>query len=59
MLPVDILELTRGHRIIFSQGTLDTSDQSRRARLNGRVEMFREVRCKTALALRVDKESYV
>ena len=42
-----------------SQGTLDTIDQSRRARLTGRAELFRELRRKTARALRVDKEAYV
>ena len=42
-----------------SQGTLDTIDQSRRARLNGRAELFGEVRCKTVHALRVDKEADV
>ena len=41
-----------------SQGTLDTIDQSRRARLNGRAELFRELRHKTVHALRVDKEAY-
>ena len=39
-----------------TQGTLDTIDQSRRARLNGRAEVFRELRRKTGRALRVDKE---
>ena len=42
-----------------SQGTLDTIDQSRRARLNGRAELFRELRHKTVRALRMDKEAYV
>ena len=32
---------------LVSQGTLDTIDQSRRARLNGRAELFRELRHKT------------
>ena len=41
------------------QGTLDTIDQSRRARLNGRAELFRELRRKTVRALRVDKEAFV
>ena len=41
------------------QGTLDTIDQSRRARLNGRAELFRELRRKTGRALRVDKEACV
>ena len=39
-----------------SQETLDTIDQSRRARLKGRAELFRELRHKTASVLRVDKE---
>ena len=34
----------------LSQGTLDTIDQSRRARLNGRAELFRELRHKTVCA---------
>ena len=42
-----------------SQGTLDTIDQSRKARLNGRAELFRELRRKTVRALRVNKEAYV
>ena len=42
-----------------SQGTLDTIDQSRRARLNGRAELFWELRHKTVRALKVDKETYV
>ena len=43
----------------ISQGLLDTIDQSRRATLNGRVELFRELRRKTVRELRVDKEAYV
>ena len=31
---------------LVSQGTLDTIDQSRRARMNGRAELFRELRRK-------------
>ena len=42
-----------------SQGTLDTIDQSRRARLNGRIELFWELRRKTVRVLRVVKEAYV
>ena len=42
-----------------SQGTLDTIDQSLTARLNGRAELFRELRRKTVHAVRVDKEVYV
>ena len=42
-----------------SQGTLDTIGQRRRARLNGRADLFRELRRKTLRALRVDKEAYV
>ena len=41
------------------QGTLHTIDQSYRARLNGRAELFRELRRKTVCALTVDKEAYV
>ena len=59
MLPVDVLELTVERRRTFSQGTLDTIDQSRRARLNGRAEPFRELRRKTVRALKVDKKAYV
>ena len=44
---------------VVSQGKLDTIDQSRRARLNGRAEMFRELRRKTVRVLRVDREAYV
>ena len=42
-----------------SQGTLDTIDQSRWDRLNGRAELFRELRSKIVRVLRVDKEAYV
>ena len=49
----------RAKKNFVSQGTLDTIDQSRRARLNGRAELFRELRRKTLRALRVDKEAYV
>ena len=41
-----------------SQGTLDTIDKSRMAMLNGRAELFRELRCKIFHALRADKEVY-
>ena len=53
------MELTGGQRRILSLGTLDTIDQSRRARLNGRAELFRELRRKTVRAPRVSKEAYV
>ena len=43
----------------MSQGTLDTIDQSRRARLNGRTELFRELRHKAVLALRVGTEAFL
>ena len=43
----------------ISQGTLDTINKSRKPRLNGRAELFRELRRKTVRALRVDKETYV
>ena len=49
----------RAKKNFVSQETLDTIDQSRRARLNGRVELFRELRRKTVRALRVDKEACV
>ena len=42
-----------------SQGTMDNIDQNYRARLNGRAELFRELRRKTVRAPRVDKEAYV
>ena len=35
---------------------VDTFDQSRRHRLNGRAELLRELRCKNVHALRMDKE---
>ena len=40
-----------------SQGIMHTIDQSRRTRVNGRAELFRELRCKTACARREDKEA--
>ncbi len=49
----------RAKKNSVSQGTLDTIDQSPRARLNGRAELFRELRRKTVRVLRVDKEAYV
>ncbi len=42
-----------------SQGTLDTIDQSRTLRLNGRADLFRPLRSKTVRGLRLDKEAYV
>ena len=42
-----------------SPGTLDTIDQSRRARHNRRAELFKKLRRKTARTLRVDKEANV
>ena len=45
---------SRAKKNFVSQATLDTIDQSRRARLNGRAELFRELRRKTVSALRVD-----
>jgi len=42
-----------------SQEILDTIGQSCRASLNGRAELFRELRRKTVRGLRVDKEAYV
>ena len=49
----------RRQRRILSQGTWDTIDQSHGARLNGRAELFRELRHKTVPAVRVDQEAYV
>ena len=49
----------RAKKNFVSQGTLDTIDQSRRARLNGRADLFRELRRKTVHVLRVDKEADV
>ena len=43
----------RAKKNCVSQGTLDTIDQSRRARLNGRAELFRELLRKTVRALSV------
>ena len=41
MLLMDVLEPTvRRRKNFFSRGTLDTIDQSRRARLNGRAELL-------------------
>ena len=42
-----------------SQETLDIIDQSRRAWLNGRAKLLRELSRKTVHALRVDKEAKV
>ena len=39
----------RAKKNFVSQGTLDTSDQSHRARLNGRAELFRELRQKNCM----------
>ena len=49
----------RAKKIFVPQGTLETIDQSRRARLKGISELFRELRRKTVHVLSVDKESYV
>ena len=46
-------------RSFVSKGTLNTIDKSRRARLNGRGELFKELRRKTVRVLREDKEAYV
>ena len=62
VLDVAIGCLGTHHRVkknFVTQWTLDTIDQSRRARLNSRAELFRELWCKTVRALRVDKEDYV
>ena len=49
----------RAKRNYVSQGTLDSIDQSRRTRLNGGAELFRELRHNTVRAPRVDNEAYV
>ena len=49
----------KAKNIFFYQGTLDTIAQSRRAILNDRAELFRELRHKTVRALWVDKEACV
>ena len=49
----------RAKKNCVSEGTLDTIDQSRRATLNGRAELFRELRRKTVRVLSVDKEADV
>ena len=49
----------RAKKNFVSQGTLDTIYQSRRARLNGRAELFRQLRRQTVRAPRVDKEADV
>ena len=49
----------RAKKNFVSQGKLDTIDQSRRARLNSRAELFRALRHKTACVLREDKEANV
>ena len=59
MLPVNVLELTAGQRRILSLKGHWIPLTSRRARLNGRDELFRELRRKTVCALRVDKEACV
>ena len=44
----------RAKKNFVSQGTLDTIDQSHRARLNARAELFRELRHRTVRAMRVE-----
>ena len=46
-------------KYFVSQGTLDTTDWSRRARLNGRAELFGKLWRKTVCVLSVDKEADV
>ena len=48
-----------GEEEFASKGALVTTDQSRSTRLNGRAELFRELRRKTVCALKVDKEADV
>ena len=59
MLLVDVLELTIGRRRILSLKGHQIPLTSLRARLNGRAEMLRVLRHKTARALMVDEEVYV
>ena len=47
----------RAKKNFVSQATLDMIGQSHRARLYGRNELFKELRCKTVYVLRVDKEA--
>ena len=42
-----------------SQRTPDTIDQNRKSKFNGRAELFRKLRRKTACALRADNEADV
>ena len=49
----------RSKKNFVFQGKLDTIHQSRRARLKGRAELFRELRHKTVHVRRLDKEAYV
>ena len=49
----------RAKKNFVFQETLDTIQQSHRARPNGRDELFSELRHKTAHAPRADKEAYV
>ena len=49
----------RARKNFVSQGTLDIIDHRRRARLNGRAELLRELRRKIVRALKLDKEAYV
>ena len=53
------MELSGPKKNFVCQGTLDTINQSRRARLNGKHELFRQLRCKAVRALWADKEAYV
>ena len=63
----NILDVSSGylgtHRRVkknfVSQGALDTIDQNCRTRLNGRAELFRELRHKIVHVLRADKEANV
>ena len=50
------MELTAGRRIILSLKGHWIPLNSHRARLNGRAELFRELRRKTVRVLRLDKE---
>jgi hypothetical protein len=49
----------RTRRGFVSDGTLDIIERSRRARLDGRLDLFRSLRREAVRSLRADKESHV
>ena len=54
-----VLDVAGGCLGTHCEATLNTIDKSRRASLNGRAELFRELRHKTLLALKANKEADV